>query len=128
MSRQGIGTALAYAINSRLMVPKSWVATILFPSVMEFSINTSSEKIAPIAGILGEDTAGISSIDASKKAVEAIRRLIGSLQLPTRLRDFDLNLDEMVDITNNARSLDMMNYLPRMASNEELFELVKKAY
>jgi alcohol dehydrogenase class IV len=128
ISRQGMGTALAYALNAKLMVPKSWVATILFPSVMEFSINTSSEKIAPIAGILGEETAGISTIDASKKGVEAVRRLIGSLQLPTRLRDFDLNLDDMVDITNNARSFDMMNYLPRMASNEELFELIKKAY
>ncbi len=128
MSKQGIGSALAYALNAKLMVPKSWIATILFPSVMEFSINTSSEKIAPIAGLLGEDTAGISSIDASKKAVEALRRLIGTLQLPARLRDFDLNLDDMMDITRAARSFDMMNYLSRMASDEELYEIIKQAY
>jgi len=128
MSRQGIGSALAYALNSKLMVPKSWLATILFPSVIEFSINTSSEKIAPIARMLGEDIEGVSSIDASKKAVEALRRLIGTLQLPTRLRDFDLNLDDMVDITIAARSFDMMNYLSRMASDEELYEIIKQAY
>ncbi len=128
MSKQGIGSALAYALNSKLMVPKSWLATILFPSVIEFSINTSSEKIAPIARMLGEDIEGVSSIDASKKAVEALRRLIGTLQLPTRLRDFDLNLDDMVDITIAARSFDMMNYLSRMASDEELYEIIKQAY
>jgi len=128
MSKQGIGSALAYALNSKLMVPKSWLATILFPSVIEFSINTSSEKIVPIAKLLGEDIEGTSSIDASKKAVEALRRLIGTLQLPTRLRDFDLNLDDMVDITTAARSFDMMNYLSRMASDEELYEIIKQAY
>jgi alcohol dehydrogenase class IV len=128
MSKQGIGSALAYALNSKLMVPKSWLATILFPSVVEFSINTSSEKIAPIAKMLGEDIEGASSIDASKKAVEALRRLIGTLQLPTRLRDFDLNLDDMVDITTTARAFDMMNYLSRMASDEELYEIIKQAY
>jgi len=128
MSKQGIGSALAYALNSKLMVPKSWLATILFPSVIEFSINTSSEKIAPIARLLGEETEGVSSIDASKKAVEALRRLIGTMQLPPRLRDFDLNLDDMMDITSVARSFDMMNYLSRMASDEELLEIIKQAY
>ncbi|MBN1798449.1 MAG: iron-containing alcohol dehydrogenase [Spirochaetales bacterium] len=128
MSKQGIGSALAYALNSKLMVPKSWLATILFPSIIEFSVNTSSEKIVPIAKMLGEDIEGASSIDASKKAVEALRRLIGTLQLPTRLRDFDLNLDDMVDIAKAARSFDMMNYLSRMASDEELFEIIKQAY
>jgi len=102
MSKQGLGSAIAYAINSRLMVPKSWIATILFPIVIEFSINTSSEKIALIAKMLGEDVEGISAIDVAQKAVDAIRRLINLFKLPTKLRDFDLNLDDMIDITTTA--------------------------
>jgi alcohol dehydrogenase class IV len=60
--------------------------------------------------------------------VEAVRRIIGSLGLPTRLRDFDLNLDDMVDIAGIARNFDMMNYLPRSISAEDLYELIKSAY
>jgi alcohol dehydrogenase class IV len=60
--------------------------------------------------------------------VEAVRRILGSLGLPTRLRDFDLNLDDMVEAASTARSFDMMNYLPRSVSAEDLYELLKSAY
>jgi alcohol dehydrogenase class IV len=53
---------------------------------------------------------------------------LGSLGLPTRLRDFDLNLDDMVEAASTARSFDMMNYLPRSVSAEDLYELLKSAY
>jgi alcohol dehydrogenase class IV len=128
MSRAGLGSALTYALNARLMVPKSWVATILLPYVLEFFINTSSEKIMRLARILGEDVTGISSVDASKKAIEAVQRLTGGLQFQARLREFNLKLDGVLEIASNARSFDMMNYLPRMASVEELCDIVKEAY
>lgn len=128
MSRQGLGSALVYALNARLMVPKSWVAAILLPHVLEFFINASSEKIMRLARILGEDVTGISSVDASKKAIEAVQRLTGGLDFQARLRDFNLKLDGVIEIASNARSFDMMNYLPRMASIEELCDVIKEAY
>jgi alcohol dehydrogenase class IV len=57
-----------------------------------------------------------------------VRRILGSLGLPRRLRDFDLKLDDMVDVAGVARSFDMLNYLPRSVSSEDLYELVKAAY
>jgi alcohol dehydrogenase class IV len=128
MSRTGLGSALSYTLNSRLMVPKSWVATILLPFVLEFFINTSSEKIMRLARILGEDVTGISTVDASKKAIEAVQRLVSGLQFQARLRDFNLKLDGVIEIASNARSFDMMNYIPRMASIEELCDVIKEAY
>jgi alcohol dehydrogenase len=128
MSKHGLGSALTYALNAKLMVPKSWIATVILPRVMEFFINTSSEKITRLARIMREDITGISSIDASKKAIEAVQRLIGNLQFPARLRDLNLKLDGILDIAANARSFDMMNYLPRMASIEELCDIIKEAY
>jgi alcohol dehydrogenase len=128
MSRQGLGSALVYALNSRLMVPKSWVASILLPHVLEFFINASSEKIMRLARILGEDVTGISSVDASKKAIEAVQRLTSGFEFQARLRDFNLKLDGVLEIASNARSFDMMNYLPRMASIEELCDVIKEAY
>jgi len=128
MSRAGLGTALAWALNARLMIPKSWVATIILPSVLEFFINSSSEKLMRLARILGEDVTGISSVDASKKAIESIQRLIGGLQFQARLREFNLKLDGVIEIATNARSFDQMNYLPRLASVEELCDIVKESY
>ena len=127
-SKQGIGAALSYAINARFMAPKSWVATILLPSAMEFALNARGDRIAEIAKALGEDVSEASSVEAPVRAIDAVRRIIATLGLPTRLREFDLSLDDMIEIAGAARSFDMMNYLPRVVSTEDIYELIKSAF
>jgi alcohol dehydrogenase class IV len=128
ISKTGIGTALAYAINGSFMVPKSWVSSIMIPHVMEFYAGIASEKLTAVAAYLGEKVDEANPVEGAGRAVEAVRRIIGALGLPTRLRDFDLNLDDMVDIAGIARNFDMINYLPRSISAEDLYELIKSAY
>jgi alcohol dehydrogenase class IV len=128
ISKSGVGTALAYAINGSFMVPKSWVSSIMLPHVMEFYSGIASEKLTTVARYLGEEVDDEAPVEGAGRAVEAVRRIIGSLGLPTRLRDFELNLDDMVDIAGIARNFDMMNYLPRSISAEDLYELIKSAY
>ena len=127
-SRLGIGSALAYAINARFMAPKSWVSTILLPYVMEFAVNVRGDRVAEVAHILGEDMRGVSPVEAPTRAIDAVRRIISSLGLPTRLREFDLSLDEMIEVAGAARSFDMMNYLPRVVSTEDIYEMIKAAF
>ena len=127
-SRQGIGAALSFAINARFMAPKSWVSTILLPYVMEFAVNVRGDRIAQIAKLLGEDVSDATSVEAPVRAIDAVRRIIASLGLPTRLREFDLSLDEMIEVAGAARSFDMMNYLPRVVSTEDIYELIKSAF
>lgn len=57
-----------------------------------------------------------------------MRRLAASLNLPARLREFDIGLDEMIEVAGTARSFDMMNYLPRVVSTEDIYEMIKAAY
>ena len=40
----------------------------------------------------------------------------------------DLSLDEMIEVAGVARSFDMMNYLPRVVSTEDLYEMIKSAF
>jgi alcohol dehydrogenase class IV len=127
-SRLGIGSALAFAINARFMAPKSWVSTILLPYVLEFAVNMRGDRIAEVARILGEDVSDASSVEAPVRAIDAVRRIISTLGLPTRLREFDLSLDEMIEVAGAARSFDMMNYLPRVVSTEDIYEMIKSAF
>jgi alcohol dehydrogenase class IV len=127
-SRQGIGAALSFAINARFMAPKSCVSTILLPYVMEFAVNVRGDRIAQVARLLGEDISDVSSVEAPVRAIDAVRRIISTLGLPTRLREFDLTLDEMIEVAGAARSFDMMNYLPRVVSTEDIYELIKSAF
>ena len=127
-SKLGIGSALSFAINAKFMAPKSWVSTILLPYVMEFAVNVRGDRVAEIARLLGEDMSEAAPVEAPVRAIEAVRRIISSLGLPGRLREFDLTLDEMFEVAGIARSFDMMNYLPRVVSTEDIYEMIKSAF
>lgn len=127
-TKLGIGSALSFAINARFLSPKSWVSTILLPHVLEFAINARGDRIIQIARLLGEDMTGVPPAEAPVRAIEAMRGIIASLNLPTRLREFDLSLDEMIEVAGTARAFDMMNYLPRVVSTEDVYELIKAAF
>lgn len=129
MSKAGVGTALSYSLNSSLMVPKSWIAAVLLPHILEFySSLKSMEKIGLIAKLMGENTEGDSIQEASEKAIDVFRRLLGIVSLPTRLRDFDIKLEDIIKVAEAALSYEMISGLPVHIEMKDLNEIIKAAY
>jgi alcohol dehydrogenase len=127
ISTQGAGGALVYALNGRFGVPKSWLATALLPHVLDYHAGVRPEKVAKIARALGEDIPGISNQDDANQASTVTRRLIGKLSLPARLQDFDLSLDDMVEVAEIAAGLEMVGFAPVAFSQQDLYDLLKQA-
>jgi alcohol dehydrogenase class IV len=128
MSAPGIGTAVSMAINARWPVPKAALAAILLPYSMELATKSRLEKVAALAALFGEDVTEASPQEAAAKAVEWLRTRLGLLKVPSRLKDFDLVLDKLVEGARDARELDFVNYLPRAASVDDVFDFIKTAF
>lgn len=128
MSAPGLGTAVALAINARWPVPKAAIAAILLPYSMEVAAKSRLEKVAALATLFGEDVSDSSPQEAAAKSVEWLRTKLGLLKVPSRLKDFDLVIDRLVESARDARDLDFMNYLPRAASVDDVFDFVKLAF
>jgi alcohol dehydrogenase len=128
LSAPGMGTAVALSINARYPVPKAALAAILLPYSMELATKSRLEKVAALAALFGEDVTESSPQEAAAKAVEWLRTRLGVLKVPSRLKDFDLVLDKLVESARDARELDFMNYLPRAASVDDVFDFVKTAF
>jgi alcohol dehydrogenase class IV len=128
MSAPGLGTAVALAINARWPVPKAAVAAILLPYSMEAASKSRLEKVAALAALFGEEVTDLTLQECAAKSVEWLRTRLGLLKVPSRLKDFDLVLDRLVESARDARELDFMNYLPRAASVDDVFDFVKTAF
>ena len=128
VSSPGIGTALAYALNGKFPVAKSWCATVLLPYVMERLIASRPGKMAKVASLLGEIPEGTSTADAANLAVDTIRRRIGQLQVPARLKDFNLSLDRLVPVADAARNLEFVASSSWTVTSEDAYDLLKQAY
>jgi alcohol dehydrogenase len=128
LSAPGIGTALAYALNGKFPVAKSWCSTVLLPYVLEKLIAAKPEKLAKVAAVMGEPVEGVPPAEAAGMALEAIRRCMGVLQVPARLKEFDLFLDRLVPVAEAARSLEFTAFSPWTVTAEEAYDILKQAF
>ena len=125
---QGVGGALSYAINSVHAVPKSWVATVLLPHVLDTTVLARPDKLKRVAHALGEEVRELKPADAAYQASAAVRRLIGLLELPGRLREMDLAIDDLVDVAEIAAAMDMSASAPVPHTTSDLYDLIKLAF
>jgi alcohol dehydrogenase len=128
ISAPGIGTALAYAINGRFPVAKSWCSTVLLPYILERLVAARPEKLAKVAALMGEPVEGASVADSANMAVDSIRRRMGALKVPARLKEFNLSLDRLVPVAEAARDLEFVSFSPWTVSSEDAFDMLKQAY
>ncbi|OHD12102.1 MAG: hypothetical protein A2086_04605 [Spirochaetes bacterium GWD1_27_9] len=128
MSCTGIVSSLSYVLNSKFKIPKSFCSCILLPHVLDYDITGIPTKLVKIAHALGEDTAKLSVVEASIKAIEKIRKMIIELRLPVRLDEFGINKDDLIIVADDARKFEVFNYIPRSCSSEELYAILQAAY
>jgi len=128
VSSPGIGTALAFALNGRFPVAKSWCSTILLPYIMEKLVTARPEKLAKIAALMGEPIMGAPVGESANMAVESIRRRMGILKVPARLKDYNLSLDRLVSTAEAARNLEFVAFSPWTISADDTYDLLKQAF
>lgn len=128
MSSIGVGGALALVLNGRHMRPKSWIATVLLPHIMEFYQREQAGKLARLAAILGEDTTGYTDEEAAEEALAIVRRTIGRAELPMRLQELELELDDMVHDAEVAAAFRCVKDAPAAVSPEDLYGILRLAY
>jgi alcohol dehydrogenase class IV len=127
-SSQGIGGTLAYMINAAFQAPKSWIATVLLPHILDMYEEREPVRLARIADALGEDISGLESEKAAPMAARAVRRILAQLELPTRLRDFNLSLSDVSAICAASAEFPLNQHCGLSLSSEEVCELIKKAF
>ena len=128
VSSPGVATAISLACNARYKTSSSLVCSVLLPYIMEDAVRAKVDKIVTIGKMLGVSTAGLNSSEIARAAIDDIRRRLALAGLPTRLKDLGLTIDQLVPAAEDAAALDIMNYIPRAMSSDELFDLIKQAY
>jgi alcohol dehydrogenase class IV len=128
------GTGLGHFIDS-LVVGKFHIShgaalTILLPHVCEFNLVAVPERYARVAAMLGEQTEGLTVIDAAGKAVAALRRLATDMGMKQRLSEAGMKESDIPPLVDDlfrlkAGPIDLYN--PRTATKEDVIKLLQAA-
>lgn len=129
ISSIGIASLLSMSINAKFRISRALITSILFPYMIEECAKFKADKIAAFAkkfGIITDESR--SDEETAHLFAEDIRRRIAKANLPARLKDLSLSIEQLALAVENAGELDIVHSLPRSMNSDDLFALIKTAY
>ena len=127
-SSLGLSSLLAMGINSRYRLNKSLVSSILLSYSVEDAAQFKSARIEKLAHIMRIVPAEITGPDAVKAFVDSIRQKIAMENLPARLKDLQLTIEQLSLAVEDIGQIDIVNKLPRSMTTDDIFDFIKLAY
>jgi len=127
MGSPGLGSAVALTAGGLFQIPKSGVAALMLPVILEYGRRACPDKLARMAPIVDEDTRRMGTAAAADTVIAALRRRIDSLQLPLRFSDYGLEARDLPVLADAALAMGLADQLPQPLDQEELLNLLKGA-
>jgi alcohol dehydrogenase class IV len=115
------------AIGGLYDVPHGLSMAVFLPHCIEYNIIANPDKFARIAQALGENVAGLPTMEAAGKSVNAIQKICKDLNIPSA-RAVGLKKEDLNKLAEAAAINVAVDSNPRAMRKEDFLLLYKKAY
>lgn len=126
----GIAHFMNVALGKKAHISHGSTVALLLPYVMEFNLVSNPAKFAEVATLLGEETCGLSLMDAARESVVAVRRLLTDFGMPQTLSEVgvtEADIPELVDELMTYQSFPIAFMNPRDVSAEDATNIYMSA-
>lgn len=120
--------AMAHQLGGFYNLPHGVCNAILLPHVEEFNLIGNANRFRDIAKAMGENIDGLSTMEAARKAIAAIRQLSSQVGIPQNLRSLGVKEEDFEAMAENAMKDVCQLTNPRKATKEQIVEIFKAAY
>ncbi|OHR66543.1 hypothetical protein HMPREF3291_01535 [Bacillus sp. HMSC76G11] len=118
--------ALSHPLGGRYKIPHGLANSMLLPVVMKYNVSSNFQKFRNIAFLLGENVEGLTLREAAGKSVTAVKNLISDLEIPTTLKEIDIELsdEEVQVVAKEAYESGIANANPKQVSVKDLVSMI----
>lgn len=127
-SSLGVGSLLSLTINSRNRLSKPLVSSILLPYTIEDAMKYKVDRLDKLAHILRYADEDVHGEEAAQAFAENVRQRLAQENMPARLKDLQLTMEQLALCAEDAGQIEIVNKLPRSMTSDDLFEIIKTAY
>ncbi len=118
-------------IGALFHLPHGLSNAVLLPDCMEFARMGAPEKFAKVAEVMGEKVDGLSTMEAAKCAIDAIKQLNADLEIPS-ISDLGIDREDFLTAAEKMAQ-DALNSgspanTPRSVNLQQIVEIYKKAF
>lgn len=119
--------AMAHQLGGFYNLPHGVCNAILLPVVSQYNLLSKAERFKDIAIAMGEKVDGLSTVAAGQVAIDAIKRLSVSVNIPTGLAQLGVKEEDFEVMATNAK-LDACQFTnPRLATLQQVKDLFRQA-
>lgn len=127
-SSLGVCSLLALCLNSRYKISRSLTAAILLPHIIDDAAKFRKDKLAKVSHILEATNPDSNETKAAEDFADYVRNQLALANLPTRLKDLGVTIEQLSLVAEDAGGLPIINTLPRSMTSEDLFDIIKLAF
>jgi len=124
-SMTGAVHACAHALGGLHSIPHGLANAVMLPPVMEFNKDYIVEQLKDVAEAMGVDVKNMTPEEGAGAAVEAVRRLIDDVDLPTDLKEWGITEEDLPALAGKAMEDSQMIFNPRPCDEEEILEVFR---
>lgn len=125
----GIVHSMAHPLGAHYDTPHGVANVLLLPYVMEYNAESpAAPKYINIAKAMGVNTEGMTQEEGVKAAVEAVRQLSVSINIPQKLNEIGVKKEDLHQLAIDAFNDVCTGGNPRPTSIEEIEALYHKAF
>ncbi len=122
-TRLGNVHAMSHPVGGHYGVPHGIANAILLTRIMAYNRYACPEKFADIAAAMGEDVDGVSAVEASALAVDAVRNLSDDVGIPATLRDVGAKAEGIPVMAEDAMKSGNIQVNPRKTMIKDVIAL-----
>lgn len=120
--------AMAHQLGGYYNLPHGVCNAILLPHVEEFNLIGNANRFRDIAKAMGENIEGLSTMEAARKAIAAIRQISEQVGIPQNLRSLGVKEEDFDIMAENAMKDVCQLTNPRKATKQQVIDIFKAAY
>lgn len=118
-------------IGPRFNLSHGFSNAIILPSVARFNYPACPEKFAMIAQVMGEDVERCSLLEAAKKAIDAIEKMLNDVKMMSKLKDYGCTENDFEPLADDCWKVYERHYQyinPRQTSKEDFINIIRDSY
>ena len=126
-TRLGNVHAMSHPVGGHYGVPHGIANSILLTRIMAYNRCACPEKFADIASAMGEDVNGLSAVDASVLAVEAVQNLSDDVGIPATLSEAGAKTEGIHVMAEDAMKSGNIQVNPRKTTIKDVIALYEES-
>ena len=126
-TRLTIVHAISHTLSGRAGTAHGVANAILLPHVMEWNLIGAPERFAEVARALGEDTMGLTTMEAAELSVVAVRRLMKDIGIPPRMREVGITAEMIPNLADDSLLSGNIPLNPRRVTRADIVAILERA-